>query len=230
MTGRPALISRRAGARRERDYLEIAHMGGRRGHEGAAGRGRVGVDVAVEATVLLEDSGLYVAGRGLPNLPGPGADASLMDGATRPGRSPPCRASASGRGRPRCHGTHLHVMLAEEGVACSPSTRGWSGSATRPPGSPSRTGRDNHPPGTLAHGTVGVACWTATAGWRRPRPPACSARCPVGDTSSRVPVAGPTGRVAVSTGRASISSASPPACRSAGASARARPWPRRGAR
>ena len=88
MTGRPALILHGgAGARRERDYTrEIAHMG----EVVAAMKARLdagapALDVAVEATVLLEDSGLYVAGRGAsPTTAGVWElDAAIRDGRTR---------------------------------------------------------------------------------------------------------------------------------------------------
>ena len=55
-----------AGARRERNYdAEVVHM--REVVEAMKARldaGASAVDVAVEAVILLEDSGLYVAGRG----------------------------------------------------------------------------------------------------------------------------------------------------------------------
>ena len=62
-----------AGARRERNYdAEVVHM--RQVVEAMKARldaGASAVDVAVEAVVMLEDSGLYVAGRGAsPNLAG----------------------------------------------------------------------------------------------------------------------------------------------------------------
>ena len=75
-----------AGARRERNYdAEVVHM--RQVVEAMKARldaGASAVDVAVEAVVMLEDSGLYVAGRGAsPNLAGAyELDASLMDGAS----------------------------------------------------------------------------------------------------------------------------------------------------
>ncbi len=101
----PALILHGgAGARRSRDYsAEIVHM--RAVVEAMRDRLEAGgsaLDVAVETTVLLEDSGLYVAGRGSsPNLAGEyELDASLMDGATRrAGPSPPFRAFAIRSGR-----------------------------------------------------------------------------------------------------------------------------------
>ncbi len=181
MTGRPALILHGgAGARRERDYTrEIAHMG----EVVAAMKARLdsgvsALDVAVEATVLLEDSGLYVAGRGAsPNLAGAyELDASLMDGSTRKAgavaalqgfRNPVVAARAVMDRTP-------HVMLAGEGASLFAFDQGLEPIAdeaawfTR-----AGQGEDNHPPGTLSHGTVGccvldregrLAAATSTAG------------------------------------------------------------------
>ena len=151
-----------AGARRERNYdREVAHM--REVVEAMKARldaGASALDVAVEATVMLEDSGLYVAGRGAsPNLAGAyELDASLMDGATRKAgavaalqgfRNPIVAARAVMDHTP-------HVMLAGEGAALFALDQGlepigdetaWFTRAGQ--------GEDNHPPGTLAHGTVG---------------------------------------------------------------------------
>jgi L-asparaginase / beta-aspartyl-peptidase len=209
MTGRPALILHGgAGARRERDYtLEIAHMG----EVVAAMKARLdagapALDVAVEATVMLEDSGLYVAGRGAsPNLAGAWElDASLMDGASGKAgavaalqgfRNPVVAARAVMDRTP-------HVMLAGEGAALFALDQGlerigdetaWFTRAGQ--------GEDNHPPGTLAHGTVGccvldrdgrLAAATSTAGVFGKMPGR------VGDTP--IPGAGSwaDGRVAVS--------------------------------
>ena len=181
MTGRPALILHGgAGARRERDYTrEIAHMG----EVVAAMKARLdagapALDVAVEATVLLEDSGLYVAGRGAsPNLAGAyELDASLMDGSTRKAgavaalqgfRNPVVVARAVMDRTP-------HVMLTGEGASLFAFDQGLEPIAdeaawfTR-----AGQGEDNHPPGTLSHGTVGccvldregrLAAATSTAG------------------------------------------------------------------
>lgn len=209
MTGRPALILHGgAGARRERDYTrEIAHMG----EVVAAMKARLdagapALDVAVETTVLLEDSGLYVAGRGAsPNLAGAyELDASLMDGAARKAgavaalqgfRNPVVAARAVMDHTP-------HVMLAGEGAALFALDQGLEPIAdeeawfTR-----AGQGEDNHPPGTLAHGTVGccvldrdgrLAAATSTAGVFGKMPGR------VGDTP--IPGAGSwaDGRVAVS--------------------------------
>ena len=209
MNGRPALILHGgAGARRERDYtLEIAHMG----EVVAAMKARLdagasALDVAVEATVMLEDSGLYVAGRGAsPNLAGAyELDASLMDGATGKAgavaalqgfRNPVVAARAVMDHTP-------HVMLAGEGAALFALDQGLEPIAdeeawfTR-----AGQGEDNHPPGTLAHGTVGccvldrdgrLAAATSTAGVFGKMPGR------VGDTP--IPGAGSwaDGRVAVS--------------------------------
>ncbi|MBU1323699.1 MAG: isoaspartyl peptidase/L-asparaginase [Alphaproteobacteria bacterium] len=178
---RPALILHGgAGARRSRDYAaEREHMAevvarmAERLNAGAAA-----LDVAVEATVLLEDSGLYVAGRGgSPNLAGAfELDASLMDGATgRVGavaalqgfRNPVVAARAVMDHTP-------HVMLAGEGAARFAGARGLT-RIEDPDAWFTRAGQgeDNHPPGTLAHGTVGccvlddrgrLAAATSTAG------------------------------------------------------------------
>jgi len=169
-----------AGARRERNYdAEVVHM--RQVVEAMKARldaGASAVDVAVEALILLEDSGLYVAGRGAsPNLAGAyELDASLMDGASGKAgavaalqgfRNPVVAARAVMDRTP-------HVMLAGEGAALFAHDQGlepigdeaaWFTQAGQ--------GEDNHPPGTLSHGTVGccvldsegrLAAATSTAG------------------------------------------------------------------
>jgi beta-aspartyl-peptidase (threonine type) len=169
-----------AGARRERNYdAEVVHM--RQVVEAMKARldaGASALDVAVEAVVMLEDSGLYVAGRGAsPNLAGAyELDASLMDGATRKAgsvaalqgfRNPVVAARAVMDRTP-------HVMLAGEGAALFAHDQGlepigdeaaWFTHAGK--------GEDNHPPGVLGHGTVGccvldsegrLAAATSTAG------------------------------------------------------------------
>ena len=169
-----------AGARRERNYdAEVAHM--REVVEAMKARldaGASAVDVAAEAVVMLEDSGLYVAGRGAsPNLAGAyELDASLMDGASGKAgavaalqgfRNPVVAARAVMDRTP-------HVMLAGEGAALFAHDQGlepigdeaaWFTQAGQ--------GEDNHPPGTLSHGTVGccvldsegrLAAATSTAG------------------------------------------------------------------
>ena len=76
-----------AGARRERNYdAEVVHM--REVVEAMKVRldaGDSALDVATAAVVMLEDSGLYVAGKGAsPNLAGAyELDASIMDGSTK---------------------------------------------------------------------------------------------------------------------------------------------------
>ncbi|WP_292035278.1 MULTISPECIES: isoaspartyl peptidase/L-asparaginase family protein [unclassified Brevundimonas] len=169
-----------AGARRERNYdAEVVHM--REVVEAMKARldaGASAVDVAVEAVIMLEDSGLYVAGRGAsPNLAGAyELDASLMDGASGKAgavaalqgfRNPVVAARAVMDRTP-------HVMLAGEGAALFAHDQ-----ALEPIGDEEAwftragQGEDNHPPGTLSHGTVGccvldsqgrLAAATSTAG------------------------------------------------------------------
>ena len=179
--GRYALVLHGgAGARRGVDYSrEVPHMRGlvKVARERLAA-GASALDVAVETVVALEDSGLYVAGRGAsPNLAGAyELDASLMDGATGKAgavaalqgfRNPVVAARAVMDHTP-------HVMLAGEGAALFALDQGLEPIAdeeawfTR-----AGQGEDNHPPGTLAHGTVGccvldrdgrLAAATSTAG------------------------------------------------------------------
>ena len=160
-----------AGARPGRDYgAEIAHMAGL----AEAGRDRLraggsALEVAVETTAALEASGLYVAGRGSsPNAAGRyELDASLMDGARRmigavaalEGFESPIRAALAVMERTP------HVMLAgagaahfshEQGLAAIADARSWFTHAGQ--------GEANHPPGMLAHGTVGCVVRDAEGG------------------------------------------------------------------
>ena len=169
-----------AGARHERDYTrEIAHM--RAVVEAMKPRldaGAPALDVVVEAVVMLEDSGLYVAGRGAsPNLAGRyELDASLMDG---DGRRPGAVAALQGFRNPiraaRAVLDHTpHVMLVGEGAGTFCADQGLD-RVEDPEAWFTRAGQgeDNHPPGTLSHGTVGccaldnqgrLAAATSTAG------------------------------------------------------------------
>ena len=181
MSSRPALILHGgAGARRERNYdREVVHM--REVVEAMKtllDGGASALDVAVDAVAMLEDSGLYVAGRGAsPNLAGEyELDASLMDGA---GRRPGAVAALQGFRSPvraaRAVLDHTpHVMLVGAGAAAFCADQGLE-RITDPEVWFTRAGQgeDNHPPGVLAHGTVGccvldvqgrLAAATSTAG------------------------------------------------------------------
>lgn len=169
-----------AGARRERNYdAEVVHM--REVVKAMKVRldaGDSALDVATAAVVMLEDSGLYVAGKGAsPNLSGAyELDASIMDGSTKRAgavaalqgfRNPVVAARAVMEKTP-------HIMLAGEGAGLFAHDQGlepiadeaaWFTGAGK--------GEDNYPPGTLSHGTVGacvldsqgrLAAATSTAG------------------------------------------------------------------
>lgn len=169
-----------AGAKRAHDYSrEVPHMRGL--VEAARDRlaaGASALDVAVETVKALEDSGLYVAGRGAsPNLAGDyELDASIMTG---PERHAGSVAALQGFKNPVEVARLVlektpHIMLAGEGAARFAKEHGCE-----PIGDPeqwfTRAGshEDNHPPGKLAHGTVGcvvldadgrMAAVTSTAG------------------------------------------------------------------
>jgi L-asparaginase/beta-aspartyl-peptidase (threonine type) len=152
-----------AGARRSRDYSrEVPHMQGL--VEAARDRlnaGASALEVAVETSVALEASGLYVAGRGAsPNLDGRyELDAALMDGsdqragavAALVGFKSPIRVARGVMERTP------HVMLADAGAAAFAAREAFDAI-----GDPDAwftragVGEDNHPPGGLGHGTIGV--------------------------------------------------------------------------
>ena len=151
-----------AGARRARDYSrEIRHMAGVvEAARDRLARGDSALEVCVATVVALEVSGLYIAGRGAsPNAAGAyELDASLMDGATgRAGGVAALEGFESPILAAQAVMTHTpHVLLAGDGAATFARARGLAEIAD-PAAWFTRAGRDeaNHPPGALAHGTVG---------------------------------------------------------------------------
>lgn len=154
-----------AGAKRGHHYrLEIAYMRGL--IESARDRllaGATAVDVAVETVQALELSGLYVAGRGASaNTAGRyELDASLMDGAT--GRAGAV-AALQGFQSPiavarRVMDATPHVLLVGDGASRFAAEQGMAAITDPDWFTHAGTFEDNHPPGVLAHGTVGcVVC------------------------------------------------------------------------
>lgn len=154
-----------AGAKPGRDYsAEIAHMAETATKARAALRaGKRALDVVTEVVVALEDSGLYVAGKGAsPNLGGfYELDASIMDGngqkagavAALQGFPNPVRVARAVMERTP------HVMMAGEGASVFARDQGFA-SLPDPAAYFTRAAHhdSNHAPGVLSHGTVGCVC------------------------------------------------------------------------
>ena len=154
-----------AGAKQGRDYsAEIANM--RDITEAARDSLKAGAkafDIVTETVRRLEDSGLYVAGKGAsPNQAGHyELDASLMNGADQTCGSV---AALQGFANPILIARAVmektpHVMLAGDGAALFAHEQGFAPLADEAEYF-TRAGRfeSNHPPRTLAHGTVGCVC------------------------------------------------------------------------
>ncbi|GGZ27660.1 isoaspartyl peptidase/L-asparaginase family protein [Asticcacaulis endophyticus] len=154
-----------AGAKAGRDYsAEIADMRAiAETARAALMGGATALDVVTDTVHALEDSGLYVAGKGAsPNLNGEfELDASLMDG-----KDKRCGAVAALQGyanpidvaRAVMERTP-HVFLAGDGARRFAQGQGFE-ALSNPESYFTRAGlfESNHPPGTLAHGTVGCVC------------------------------------------------------------------------
>lgn len=154
-----------AGARAGRDYsTEIEHMAEVAARARAALRaGAHALDVVTDVVSALEESGLYVAGRGAsPNASGQyELDAAVMNGSDQ-------RCGAVAALMDYANPIHVaravmertpHVLLAGNGATLFAAEHGFVPVAD-PEAYFTRAGRfeSNHPPGTLAHGTVGCVC------------------------------------------------------------------------
>ena len=154
-----------AGARPDRDYsAEIAHM-----RETAAKArlllraGKRAIDVVSDVVVALEDSGLYVAGKGAsPNLAGLyELDASIMDGN---GQRAGAVAALQGFANPVLVARAVmertpHVMMAGEGASIFARDQGFEPLLNEAAYFTRAARHDsNHAPGVLSHGTVGCVC------------------------------------------------------------------------
>ncbi|WP_298328664.1 isoaspartyl peptidase/L-asparaginase [Asticcacaulis sp.] len=152
-----------AGAKAGRDYgREITHMKGlakiarHNLHNGARA-----LDVVTETVRSLEDSGLYVAGKGAsPNAAGVfELDASLMSGADRRAGAV---AALAGYKNPVAIARAVmektpHVLLAGDGARQFAEAQGFE-TVTDDYFTRAGAFESNYPPGTLAHGTVGCVC------------------------------------------------------------------------
>lgn len=151
-----------AGAKQGHDYArEVPHMRGL--IEAGRDRLRAGapaLDVAVETVAALEASGLYVAGRGSsPNTAGEyELDAALMTG---PQKRAGAIAALQGFKSPIEVARLVlertpHVLLAGAGAARFAGENGAEPIADAADWfTHAGAHEDNHPPGRLAHGTVG---------------------------------------------------------------------------
>jgi L-asparaginase / beta-aspartyl-peptidase len=154
-----------AGARPGRDYsAEIAHM-----HETAARArqalraGKRALDVVTDVVVALEDSGLYVAGKGAsPNQAGfYELDASIMDGN---GQRAGAVAALQGFANPVLVARAVmertpHVMMAGEGAFVFARDQGFEPLMNEAAYFTRAARHDaNYTPGVLSHGTVGCVC------------------------------------------------------------------------
>ncbi len=151
-----------AGPDASRDYQkEVEHLRDVAA-EGAVQlrEGRTALDIAQHLVSVLEDSGLYAAGRGSgPNLEGVyEVDASIMDGASRRAGAVAALVgfeSAVDVARAVMERTP-HVMLAGLGAARFAAMEGFA-TIPDPHAYFTSTAPDEPPePGTLAHGTVGA--------------------------------------------------------------------------